>query len=90
MFKDFVHLTNTDAYACPNLLIGHSFVSHCHEPHSTDIVFDHRRRRTSVRQIVSQISTTTCELVKLVINPGREWSFIMKGQPKSSMAFSLA
>ncbi|GBP12191.1 hypothetical protein EVAR_6371_1 [Eumeta japonica] len=53
------------------------------EPHSTGVGFDRCRRRTSLAQIVSQISTTTCELIKLVINSGRGWGFIMIGQQES-------
>ncbi|GBP14960.1 hypothetical protein EVAR_6612_1 [Eumeta japonica] len=56
---------------------GDSFVSLYHEPHSTD-VFSRRRRRTTLTQIVSQISGTTFELVKPVINSGTRWSFIME------------
>ncbi|GBP45104.1 hypothetical protein EVAR_33209_1 [Eumeta japonica] len=53
------------------------------EPHSTDIVFGRRRTRTSLAQIVSQISAITFEIVKSVINSAKRWSFIIKGQPKS-------
>ncbi|GBP35275.1 Zinc finger BED domain-containing protein 5 [Eumeta japonica] len=42
-----------------------------HEPHSTNLVFGRHRRRTPLTQIVSQISATTFELVKPVINSGK-------------------
>ncbi|GBP69826.1 hypothetical protein EVAR_51991_1 [Eumeta japonica] len=42
------------------------------------------RRRTSLTQIVSQISATTFELVKPVINRDKGWSFIMKVHPSSA------
>ncbi|GBP46430.1 hypothetical protein EVAR_95130_1 [Eumeta japonica] len=48
---------------------GHSFVSFYHEPHTIDVV-GHRHRRTSVTQIVSQISATSFKLIKPVIDSG--------------------
>ncbi|GBP79322.1 hypothetical protein EVAR_99545_1 [Eumeta japonica] len=57
---------------------SHYLVSLYHEPHRTEIVFDCRRRRTSLTQIVSQISATTFELFKPFTNSGKESSFIMK------------
>ncbi|GBP08810.1 hypothetical protein EVAR_78217_1 [Eumeta japonica] len=48
----------------------------------SDVVFGRRRRRTSLTQIVSRISATTLELVKPVINSGKRWTFIKKGQSK--------
>ncbi|GBP29686.1 hypothetical protein EVAR_13609_1 [Eumeta japonica] len=49
-------------------LVGQYFVSAYHELHSTNFVSGRRRRRTSLVQIVSEISTTTFELVKPDIN----------------------
>ncbi|GBP87628.1 hypothetical protein EVAR_99952_1 [Eumeta japonica] len=42
-----------------------------HEAHSTDVVFGHGHKGSSLAQIVSQISATTLELVKPVINSGK-------------------
>ncbi|GBP16974.1 hypothetical protein EVAR_101989_1 [Eumeta japonica] len=75
-----ISVTNFVMIARPSkhidLLVGHSFVSLYHEPLSTDVVFGRRRKRTSLSQIVSQISATTFELVNSVINSGKGWSFI--------------
>ncbi|GBP56740.1 hypothetical protein EVAR_36994_1 [Eumeta japonica] len=68
--KDFMHLTHTDAKACPNLLVGHSFVSLYHEPHSTDVVFGRRRRRTSLTQIISQINEKIHSPIFFTATPG--------------------
>ncbi|GBP41621.1 hypothetical protein EVAR_34054_1 [Eumeta japonica] len=65
--KDFEYLTHADFQACLFLLVEHSFVSVYHKPHSTDVVFHRHSRWTSFTQIVSQINTTTFELVKPVI-----------------------
>ncbi|GBP32496.1 hypothetical protein EVAR_24660_1 [Eumeta japonica] len=51
--KNFVHLTHTDRCLSLSKFAGRSlFVSLYHEPHSTDVVFGHRRKRTSLTQIV--------------------------------------
>ncbi|GBP40422.1 hypothetical protein EVAR_25274_1 [Eumeta japonica] len=42
-----------------------------HEPQSTDVAFDRRRRRTYLTQIVSQINATAFEIMKSVINSGK-------------------
>ncbi|GBP49646.1 hypothetical protein EVAR_37428_1 [Eumeta japonica] len=55
-------------------------VSLYHELHSTD-VSGRRDRRTSLTQIIREVSVTRYELVKSVINSGKGWGFIMKGQP---------
>ncbi|GBP09648.1 hypothetical protein EVAR_76623_1 [Eumeta japonica] len=39
-----------------------------HEPLIADVILDRRHRRTSLTQIVSQISATTFELLKPVVN----------------------
>ncbi|GBP83868.1 Solute carrier family 22 member 3 [Eumeta japonica] len=41
--------------------VYHSFVNFHHEPHGPD-VFGRRRRRTSLTQFISQISSTTCRI----------------------------
>ncbi|GBP38324.1 hypothetical protein EVAR_36276_1 [Eumeta japonica] len=56
-----------------------SFVSLYHEPHSTDVLFGCRRRRTYFTQIVGEISAITFEVSKPVINSDNGGSFIMKG-----------
>ncbi|GBP92519.1 hypothetical protein EVAR_73780_1 [Eumeta japonica] len=59
-------------------LTGRSFLgfgqimSLYHEPHCTDAVFGLRHRRTSLAQIISQISATTLKLVEPVINNARD------------------
>ncbi|GBP29381.1 hypothetical protein EVAR_22753_1 [Eumeta japonica] len=52
-----------------------------------DVDFGHHRRKTSLTQIVSQISATTVVVVKSVTNSGKRWRFIIKGQPKSIIIF---
>ncbi|GBP34300.1 hypothetical protein EVAR_13439_1 [Eumeta japonica] len=46
----------------------------CHEPHSTNVVFGRRRRRTSLTETVSKIGATTFELVKPVVNSDKDGS----------------
>ncbi|GBP30825.1 hypothetical protein EVAR_82567_1 [Eumeta japonica] len=69
--EDFVHLTHTDAYVYPNLLVGRSFVNVYHEPLMTGMSGLRSRRRASLAQIVSQINATTSGLVKSLINSGK-------------------
>ncbi|GBP30893.1 hypothetical protein EVAR_28531_1 [Eumeta japonica] len=65
-------------------------VSLYHELHSTDVVFGRRRRRTSLAKTVGQISATTFELVKPVMNGDKGWSFIVKDQQQRPVKiFSL-
>ncbi|GBP58031.1 hypothetical protein EVAR_39747_1 [Eumeta japonica] len=57
LMKDFEHLTHTDAYhTFSEACVGNYFVSLYREPHSIDVAFSRRRRRTSLTQIVSQIN----------------------------------
>ncbi|GBP29411.1 hypothetical protein EVAR_22023_1 [Eumeta japonica] len=52
-----------------------------------EVVFGRRHKRTSLTQIVSQITANTFKLVKPVTNSGREWNFFVKGQPKLQASF---
>ncbi|GBP09868.1 hypothetical protein EVAR_92422_1 [Eumeta japonica] len=54
-----------------------------YEPHSTEVVFGRRRRRTFFTQIIGQISGITFELVKSIVSSVKGWTFIMKGQSNS-------
>ncbi|GBP64275.1 hypothetical protein EVAR_45323_1 [Eumeta japonica] len=54
------------------------------------VVLGRRRRRTSLAQIVRQISATIFELLKPVINSGKGWSFIVKGQTEPVTTFLSA
>ncbi|GBP58518.1 hypothetical protein EVAR_33868_1 [Eumeta japonica] len=79
--KDFVHLTNT--LACPNMLVGHSFVSLYHEPHGTDDVFGRRSRRTSRTQIVRN-HVQVCTWFHVQTCTRRGVSALRKGEPLSN------
>ncbi|GBP20310.1 hypothetical protein EVAR_10571_1 [Eumeta japonica] len=71
-----LHLTSPDSCLSGSMWF---FVSFYHGPHSANIIFDRRHRRTSLTLIISQSDATTFELVKPIINSGEGWSFIMKG-----------
>ncbi|GBP98202.1 hypothetical protein EVAR_70881_1 [Eumeta japonica] len=68
-------LTNLHHFAAPTNTTELSSIGQImslgHEPHNSDAVFGRQHRRTSLAQIVSQISANTFELVKPVINSGK-------------------
>ncbi|GBP39964.1 hypothetical protein EVAR_39192_1 [Eumeta japonica] len=57
---------------------------------SIDVVFGRRHRRMFLTQVVSQISATTFELLKTVINSDKGCSFIMIGQLNAKRDASVA
>ncbi|GBP25806.1 hypothetical protein EVAR_94826_1 [Eumeta japonica] len=70
-FQHFAASTKTSEFS----RVG-QIMSLYHGPRSTDVVFGRPRRRTSLTQIVSQISATTFELVKIPFDC--EWRLLSR------------
>ncbi|GBO98566.1 RNA-binding protein 7 [Eumeta japonica] len=73
---------------------GHSFISLCHESHSTRVVFQLSSvvavEAPPTHRPVSQVSATMFELVQPVINSDKGRSFIIKGRIEGFCNFLLA